>query len=188
MWSPLHTFTVLWGSLAFGAKGIETKTVQGGGGRSDIFPPYDSISLKTSPNKWLRGINLIKHFLQTIECHHLLFVYECTPRLFFFPLYLTQRELMELLWWWCMGDCARRQMGKCNYGCFRASGRGGKKKKRKNLSQRRVQETKTAPFVMWDNSQNKIKSRDFYIKRFLLKLCFTPSTQQYFFIILEAVT
>lgn len=66
--------------------------------------------------------------LQTTQRHHLLFVYEWSTLFLLFSLYLTQRELMELLWGWCMGDCARRQMGKCNYGCFRASGRGKKKK------------------------------------------------------------
>lgn len=39
------------------------------------------------------------------------------------------------------GDCVRRQMGKCNYGCFRAL--GGKKTCHKG-----EQEAKTAPFVM----------------------------------------
>lgn len=86
--------------------------------------------------KWLWEISLIKYFLWTIEWHHLLFWLRVqTPTLLhplflFLPLYLTLWELMELLWWWCMGVCVNRQMGKCNYGCFRASG------SKENLSQK----------------------------------------------------
>lgn len=82
-----------------------------------------SIFLKIPPNKRLWEITLIKCFLQTIEWHHLLFRLWIQPPLFLcLPLYLTLWELMELLWWWCMGVCVNRQMGKCNYGCFRTTG------------------------------------------------------------------
>lgn len=119
----LH-FSILWGSFAV-AKGIETKSVEGGrrGWNTDAFLPSDSISFKTSPNKWLFGINLVKRFLFPNDWIASTLICLWMRATFLLTLYLTQQELMELLWWWCMGDCARRQMGKCNYECFRASGR-----------------------------------------------------------------
>lgn len=125
----LH-FSILWGSFA-AAKGIETKTEEGGREEgvevetqpTDAFLPSDSISFKTSPNKWLFGINLVKRFLFPNDWIASSLICLWMRATFLFTLYLTQQELMELLWWWCMGDCVRRQMGKCNYECFRASGR-----------------------------------------------------------------
>lgn len=44
---------------------------------------------------------------------------------FFFWLFIFKpREVTELLRRWCMGGCWSGQMGKCNYRCLRASGRG----------------------------------------------------------------
>lgn len=42
----------------------------------------DNISTKTFANKWLCGIVLVRHFLQTTEEDHLLFVYEGSPLFF----------------------------------------------------------------------------------------------------------
>lgn len=87
---------------------------------------------------------------------------------FFFWLFIFKpREVTELLRRWCMGGCWSGQMGKCNYRCLRASGWGGKEGGGR-LSQRRVQETTTAPFVMRDNSRKKL-NQGFYLFIFLHK-------------------
>lgn len=70
-------------------------------------------------------------------------------------------------------------MGKCNYGCFRASGR-------KKIVTKESSGDKDSPICHVRVYSEKIKSRGFYIDSFLLKLCSTHnSTAEGFFLSLK---
>lgn len=154
MWLLLYTSPSCGGNFTC-AKGIETKReeVEVGAcrGWNTALPTIASFSkhLQTNGFERLTSLNISSKRLNGI----ISYLFMNAPH--FFPpllsLYLTQWELMELLWWWCMGDCVRRQMGKCNYGCFRALGKGKKKTCHKGEFKKRRQHHSSCETIVRKN-------------------------------------
>lgn len=123
MWFFTLHFTILWWKLA-GAKGTEKKKKFIRQRREKAGTQTQSAMAFPIKHCCANGFEgLTSSDVSSKQSNGIIFCLWRHPTCpFLFLLYLTLRELMELLWWWCMGDCVRRQMGKCNYGRFRALG------------------------------------------------------------------